>query len=308
MILPNFFIIGAHKSGTTSLYEYMSQHPSIFMAKVKEPRFFALSEDKIKYSGPNDPAASCEYDTLEKYATLFESSCDLPLRGEASTLYLYHNKAPKNIKKLVPDAKLIAVLRNPMERAYSNYLYALRDGREVIDNFEEALNLEEERIQEKWGPLWHYKRKGLYAMQLERYFKVFNENQIKVIIYDDYKKNPEGICQSIFEFLGVDSSFEPSTGINYNVSGVPKSSSLHQFLLNPSSFRFLYKFIPNTVRKKVKEKLMQINIDRDKEKIPTYDHSTHLWLCDYYEDDIRKLESIIGRDLSFWFQSNSKIH
>ena len=122
MTLPNFLIIGAAKAGTTSLYRYLEQHPDVFMSEFKEPRFFALENDPLDYRGPNDPAAHCEYKTLEAYETLFAGVRNERAAGEASTLYLYHEDAAERIRHYVPDMKMIAVLRHPVEQAYSNLL------------------------------------------------------------------------------------------------------------------------------------------------------------------------------------------
>lgn len=133
MTLPNFLVIGAHKAGTTALYNYLKQHPQVYMSPAKEPRFFALEGKNLKFLGPKkDPGNRCRFTTLEAYRELFQGVSSEVAIGEASTLYLYSQEAPKRIQHYIPDAKLIAILRNPIKRAYSNFVHAMQDDREVL--------------------------------------------------------------------------------------------------------------------------------------------------------------------------------
>ena len=166
------------------------------MSEFKEPRFFALENDPLDYRGPNDPAAHCEYKTLEAYTALFSGVTHERAIGEASTLYLYHPDAAERILHYEPDMKLIAVLRHPVEQAYSNFVYLRRDGREPCEDFREAVALEEHRTKElRWGPLWHYTGRGFYGEQLERYFARFDRSQIRIYLFEDLRADPVSLCQ-----------------------------------------------------------------------------------------------------------------
>jgi len=130
MTIPNFLIIGAAKSGTTSLYHALKQHPKIFMSPVKEPNFFALEGGELNYpQGTVDPRylAQC-ITTKEEYNQQFEGVSNEIAVGEASPIYLYHPQAPVRIKNCLPNVKIIVILRNPIERAYSNFLHHIREG------------------------------------------------------------------------------------------------------------------------------------------------------------------------------------
>ncbi len=174
MTLPNFLIIGPPKCGTTALYRYLSQHPDVFMPREKEPRFL-LSHAVPTYTGPTDPLYAKRLVTsVTKYEELFASASRERAIGEASTLYLYTPGAEDGIRRHVPGAKLIAILRNPVDRAYSNFLHQRYLGAEPLSDFDEALRAEPARIARGWGPFWHYAELGRYQRQLERFHRVFD--------------------------------------------------------------------------------------------------------------------------------------
>jgi len=151
--LPNFLIVGAPKSGTTSLYYYLKEHPEIYMSKLKEPHFFSKECKNLPFRGPKDESlGSTKYMNLtwEDYQNLFKGAITYKAVGEASADYLYYFKCSiKNIKKYLGNPKIIIILRNPIERAFSAYLHMLRDGREYL-SFREALHMEEERKKNNW--------------------------------------------------------------------------------------------------------------------------------------------------------------
>ncbi len=270
------------------------------MSPIKEPRFFALEGDALDYHGPDDPASSCEYTNLSQYLTLFKGVKNEKAIGEASGLYLYYSqKAAKNIKHYMPNAKLIAILRNPIERAYFNYIYALREGRETAQSFREALILEEQRISQKWGPHWHYKSKGFYATQLKPYFERFNQKQLAIYLYDDLKSNPQQFCQNIYHFLGVDTHFCPNTSQKYKIDGLSKSLFLYKWLKKPSPLKKLTYIFPRNYRKYLKEKIAQINTKTD---TPPFLPEERYHLMEVYRKEILALQEMIGRDLSHWLE------
>ena len=217
---PNFIIIGAMKAATTSLYTYLKQHPDVFMTSIKEPMFFNnfQKETNFKLHGRKTKKIT----TFEQYYTLFNSVKNESAIGEASPSYISNKDCPNLIHKHLPNTKIIAVLRQPVARAYSNYLHARRADRESISNFETAFNKETERKTENWSPLYHYKSKGYYAEQLEQYFNLFPKENIKVVLFEDLVKNPIRITQEVFKFLNIDNSFIPDTSKKANVSGTPK--------------------------------------------------------------------------------------
>src|SRR5215469_6487610 len=227
MILPNFLVIGAAKCGTDSLCNYLGQHPQVYISQNKEPNFFvAEGQRTIPYQGPGDQKVLTDWDmwvsTLDRYEALFADVTTEKAIGEGTTWYLYDERAVQKIHDYVPSARLIAVVRNPVDRAYSAYTMLLRDGREPLRDFAQALDAEDERVRKNWEPMWHYRRMGFYAAQLTRYYTMFDQAQIHVVVYDDFNARPGDVARDLFRFLEVDEDFEPDTSTRYNVSLVPR--------------------------------------------------------------------------------------
>ncbi len=163
MTLPNFLVIGAAKSGTTALHEYLKQHPQIYMSPQKEPHFFSLEGKKVDFRGPGDKREeqlNNSVTNIEDYRKLFQGVSNEIAIGESSTSYLNNPEAPERIRHYIPNAKLIAILRNPVARAYSSFLHMVQRGYEPLTDFAEALRDEERRIRDNWMGLWHYKQTG----------------------------------------------------------------------------------------------------------------------------------------------------
>jgi len=226
MTRPNFLIIGTAKAGTTSLYRYLAQHPQIYMSPLKEPNFFALEGQDPDFCGPGDDQFIGRFSVTdpEAYGALFGGVRDEIAVGEASPLYLYSPAAPARICRDLPGVKLIALLRHPVERAYSAFLHLLRDGREPLTNFACALEAEEERIRSNWEHIWHYRQMGFYAAQLRRYYRCFRPEQIRVYLYDTFQKDPTGVIADILRFLEVDPTFTPDLSVRHNESYVPREA------------------------------------------------------------------------------------
>ncbi|MEL6786501.1 MAG: sulfotransferase, partial [Cyanobacteria bacterium J06607_15] len=184
MKLPNFLIIGAAKAGTSSLYYYLKQHPDIYMSPIKETNFLALEGDELCYAGPDQGINKTSITKLEDYQNLFKNVSTESAVGEASPIYLDSQKAIKNAQKYLPGVKLIAILRNPITRAFSSYSHLMRENLET-NPFRAALDQEEERINLKWSHLYYYKQKGFYYQYLQRYFQEFDRNNIKVYLFED---------------------------------------------------------------------------------------------------------------------------
>jgi hypothetical protein len=218
MNLPNFIVLGAAKAGTTALYHYLNQHPQVYMSPLKETNFFALMNEPLNFCGPGDDDFINRFSltTMKQYQGQFAHSGDAIAVGEASPLYLYSPKAPPRIKQYIPDAKLIIMLRHPIERAYSAFLHLVRDGRETTTDFGEALKLEDERIAAGWEHIWHYKNMSLYYDQIKRYYDLFDRSQIKFYLYYDFRTEPCRVLQDVFRFVDVDENFAPDTSLRHN--------------------------------------------------------------------------------------------
>lgn len=300
--VPNLFIVGAPKCGTTSLYHFLNSHPDVDMSPMKEPHYLAFNDRKEYESifGYKN-----FYTTLRKnpkpvvteaaYFDLFKADGHFEIVGEASTSYLYSKLAPKRIyeKYNSGNLRILIFLRNPAERAYSQFLHHVRDGLEFTDDFFEAFWGEEERLH--LGPFWHYRKMGFYAEQVKKYIDLFGRDKIKVIKFEDFKKNPNRVKTEICEFLGIEMSKIQPSDMQHNKTGVPKNKLIHRFFLTFSRIpyaRDIKKRIPEAwlnIFKKVKSKnLSRPSLDADKKRK----------ILKLYQEDIRQLEKITGDSFS----------
>ena len=285
---PNFFIVGAPRSGTTSLYHYLKQHPQVFMSGIKEPRFFA--EPHVTEQNHERREITTN---LSDYLALFREAHDAIAVGEASTAYLNDESAPGAIADRVPNARIIAILRHPVERAFSAYQYKLRDGREPLARFKDALAAEAQRVKD--GQTWYeYKGKGFYARALRRYFDRFDRSRIRVYLSEDLFDKPVWMMRDLFEFLGVDSGFTPDVSIRHSMSGRARSVGIQRWLTSKQPLKeMLKKVIPEQWGHRAISWVQPHNMVRG-----GLDPDTRLRLTRDYSNDIRSLHDLIGRDLS----------
>lgn len=287
--MPNFLVLGAAKSGTTSLYFYLKQHPQIHMSHIKEPEFFIYEGKKINFSSP------IVINNIEDYCKLFQGVPKGIVMGEASTSYLYSPKASERIYHHIPDAKLIAILRHPAERAYSGFLHCLQRGLEPHNDFAQALQEEEMRIRNNRGSRLHYGQQGFYYVQLKRYFDKFDQEQIRVYLYDDLVTNPVNVIQNIFQFLGVDETFIPDMSHRYTTAAIPKNKIISALTTRMSPANSVFRLLlPAKLRLYIKSKVF--------DKPPLLPPELRNKLIDVYREDILKLQELIQRDLSMWLK------
>jgi hypothetical protein len=222
ILLPNFFIVGANKAGTTSLHYYCSQHPEIFMAKAKEPMFFTALQSSTAQNNVNktkDPVIYQGYYTLQDYLKLFETATE-PIRGESSTSYLANRNAAVWISKISPASKIIAILRNPIERAISDFKFQIKVNQTEKRTLSQAMN---DALNNKIDPSHQnlvlgnlsktpgrYVNLGLYSSQIELYKRCFPENQLFIADYDEYNNDTVKFVKKVYNFLEV-SDFTPKT-------------------------------------------------------------------------------------------------
>ncbi|MBZ8179774.1 sulfotransferase family protein [Oscillatoria salina] len=290
---PNFFIVGAAKSGTTSLWMYLKQHPEIFMPKRiadKEPSFFCHLYG---------------YSDFDAYLRLFADVKEEKAIGEASHAYLTSPESAAWIKKVYPQAKIIIVLRNPVDRAYSLYNWMISAGYEWIDSFEKALNSEEERLNNQYfkhnNPQFYYNylyfSSGLYDLQVKRYLENFPRKKVKIILFEELKDNPVLTTQRIFNFLDVDSSFVPEVSI-HNPGKLPFSVST-QYFTKQKLMKYLHKLhIPKAGR--IQKTVLNTNLFFGQFRPWYLTAETRRNLQDRYRDNILNTANLIERDLGAW--------
>lgn len=303
MTLPNFFLIGAARSGSTALFDYLGQHPEVFTSDPKEPHFFALEGTRPAFRGPGDEEMINRRSVTDPdaYRALFRGSDGARAAGEGSVSYLYSPRAPGRIRRAVPDARLVCILRNPAERAYSAFRYLRARTYEPIPDFREALDREEERIEAGWHHIWHYRRMGRYAEQLRRWYRIFDPEQIRVYRFEDFVRDPESLLRDCFEFLGVDPSFRPSRTPVTVPSGEPLSGVLQRFLLeSPPLKEALKRLIPGEIRRWLAGRIRKANLKKE-----PMDPAIRSELLEDYREGIRALEELTGRSFTEWLASGT---
>jgi hypothetical protein len=302
MTLPNFLVIGAYKSGTSSLQHYLRSHPEVFVPEYKEPRFFAF-DTGADGAGPSadeidrNPMYRGAIVDIEAYRQLFAEATTESAVGEVSPEYLKNPAAAPRIAARVPKAKLIAVLRNPVQRAFSDYLMYRRDGRETETDFLAALQAQPQRLAagEATG---QYLVTGHYADQLEVYYQTFDRSQILVVRHEDLVADRDGTMSTIFEFLDVDPGVSVAPEPNLNRSGVftdPVSRGLY------SARRRLAPLLRDVVPGSVKQRIDQRFEDRLSR--PTLEADAEAWLYDYYRSQVSRTAELTGLDLGGWTSS-----
>jgi hypothetical protein len=269
------------------------------MSPIKEPKFFAFEGMILDFRGPRDENLNRGTITeIEAYRALFRDVSKELAIGEASPIYMYNYRAPERIKHYIPNMKIIAILRNPAERAYSSFIGLIRDGREPLSDFAEALREEETRTSNNWSFFWHYKQRGFYYVQLKRYFDLFKREQIKIYLHEDFRDHPLVVLRDIFRFLDVDDNFAPDVSLKHNVSGIPRNRALHILLAKPNSIKsVLARAIPQGLRSRIRLGLIHRNLV----KTPLRSNMRKQLVQDYREDILR-LQDLIQRDLSRWLE------
>ncbi len=284
MTLPNFLIIGAQKSGTTSLCRHLASHPSVYIPAKKEPHFFSY-EGREPVFRRHSKKTKNVINTLPEYRALFDGVSGESAVGEGSTSYLHEEQSAGRIHHYAPEARLIAILREPVDRAWSHFHHSVRSGREPVGGFARAIHEEERRLAEGWGDPYAYKKKGFYAQQLRRYLEVFPREQLHVCLFDDLLNDPKSLLRKVFEFLGVDPDFEPDLSRKYNVGGDADE---------------VFDYRGGGIADRIRTALSPARRNRDASKKPPFPDDLRSELKELYRPEIEDLQELIGRDLSEW--------
>ena len=291
---PNFFIVGAPKSGTTALYCYLRQHPEIFMCKPKEPQFFA---DDICGDQRN-------VTTLSAYLDCFKEARTRVI-GESSTCYLGSPIAPGHIREFCPQARIIIMLRNPIDVMRAQHSEGLVGGSEHIVDFDLALDSQEPR-RYRSGPFkgqkvvrLGYRDLVIFSPQVKRFVDTFGDSNVHVIVYDEFAKDARLVCKNALAFLGVSPNYElPVDVVNANRR---IRSTIFQDLLRrpPKTIQGLARaFLPRSTRQMAATYLNNLNVQFVPR--PVMDREFRKRLERDYAEDVRQLSRLIDRDLSHW--------
>ncbi|MEO0375328.1 MAG: sulfotransferase [Cyanobacteria bacterium P01_A01_bin.17] len=317
-MMPNFLIIGAPRCGTTSLYYNLATHPQIYMSQVKEMHFFHRSKDSISE------------DCLSQYQSFFRNASQEFAVGEATPSYLFDANAPDTIKSLIPEVKLIAILRNPADPVYSQYLLRWRNNKlttrvtekELLKNF--ASMIREYRIL-KGKEEKKIFAEGFYREGLARYRDNFGQEQMRIYLFEDFKVNPRAVLEDICQFLCVDAQLlnTEKTSQIYNKGNVPKSRVVHESLENlrriynkkvrsRSSDKTLSAFSKNvnsplatmSLHEPIREAYLKLrNYNSSSFKAPQLPENIRAQLNEIYKEDILSLQVSLKKDLiSRWLE------
>lgn len=300
-MLPNFLVVGAAKSGTSSLDRYLAQHPEVYMPQKKEAHIFSIPDFPTRFQGPGDEGMNTEtIRSMDRYQALFADAQPYRAVGESSVFYLHFPGTAQRIQAANPDMKILMLLRNPVDRAFSAYMHVVRDERETL-SFEDSMRQEPVRKQLNYEPMWLYRELGLYTAQVKRFLEVFPRKQVKILLFEEFSRNTEASMADIFRFLDVDPSVRIDTGLRHNESGLPKSRGLFNFIAKPHPIKEVFKpLVPQRLRERIgiqaKSMLLQkVNMN------PT----TRRELEGFFADDIRALADLIDQDLRPWFPKQS---
>ncbi len=290
-MLPNFIVIGAAKAGTTALYWYLSEHPAVFMSRVKETNYFAYGVDdkgRLLYGDPDVHRFPVK--SLAEYEALFAEAGAAAAVGEASPIYLECPQAPGRIRELLPASRLICSLRHPVERAYADYLmYLWRRGRRFEPERDLSASSAWARPDSRWMQV------SRYHEQLARYFEVFPRDQIHVFLIDDLRRNAVGAVQDVYRFLEIDPTFVPDFKTAHNVGGVPSSRLLESVFTNRTIRSAVEPWIP----KRAADWVRNLRT-RNMRKAPPLPPELRKELTDRLRADIVKTSDLIGRSLEHW--------
>jgi hypothetical protein len=290
-VLPNFIVIGAAKAGTTALHWYLAEHPDVFMTPTKDPSYFAYGRDEQGRLLWGDPELHYfRIQSWPEYVELFANADGAAAVGEASTMYLECPQSAERIRKALPDTRIICCIRDPVDRAYSDYQMYLRKKGERLDparDFTPAAS---------WArPDSHWMRIGKYYSQLRRYYDAFPREQIHVFLFDDMKKDTLGTVQEVYRFLGVDPTFVPDLDTPHNIGGMPANPRLDRILRHRAIRTTVGPWVPQTAANWVRRLLA-----KNMRQAPPLPLELERKLRENFHSDIKQTSELIGRNLDHW--------
>lgn len=313
-MIPNLFISGAAKSGTTYIYDFLNIQKNVHMSPIKEPHFFSKEISKIFFNPTSNKRNNFDIekylkanrlqkkhiayiDNMNHYLQLFRENAGATIVGEASTGYLYSTMASKEIYKFNPNSKIIIVLRDPVERCLSHWLMDYRLGLSRSDKCFDDIIYDFSLKDNTWRGKSHtYIQIGLYFEQIKRFLDIFPKKQVKILLFEDLKKNQDSFEDDLCDFLCLDKKNKVSMNKKSNKGKVPKNRISNLIFKISKEASFIKNFFPLKFRNKIMSLLLTENFSKknylsNKEK---------KYLFTFFEDDIKKVESLISRDLSIW--------
>lgn len=278
---PDFFIVGAPKAGTTSLYAYLSMHPEVFMpATIKEPDYFshkAILAQNLYYN-------TTHITSKEDYLALFSGANGANAIGEASVSYLFYPEAAHNIHQFNPEAKIIIILREPVERAYSHYLMDERLGL-IKSRFEDIVF---RKLDHNFADMYFQQivSLGEYGEQVARYLSLFGNQQVKILFFDHLKADPGKVMKEIFTFLEVNADYPIDLGQKHNAYASPRNILVKKAYQMHHLRSRISQLIPETFKKRIRDTLFK------EDKKPEISVEARQYLKEYYKKDVEMIRQI----------------
>ena len=305
--LPDFLLIGAPKAGTTALHAALATHPGLYLSKVKEPKYYLCGDSPPPaYRGPGDAHSNREWIwQRQRYLDLFADADDDQLVGESTPFYLYHRDARRRIAADIPDAKLVAVLRDPVDRAYSNWMHLWADGLEPCSDIVEACAREAKRVDEGWAPFWHYRGLGMYGRQLADLFEHFPREQVLVVRYRELVEDAHAALDRVSRFLGIEEGVV--TEIPSGNSRPFVNESVRTKVLGPvvRAGASAGQFLPPEVWRAASRPIVGQLHQRGNPERPRLTEEQGEELRQPFREDITLLESVTGQSFDDWRRHRS---
>ncbi|MEU5876295.1 sulfotransferase [Spirillospora sp. NPDC047279] len=296
MALPDFLVIGAPKAGTTALHAALDRHPGLFTAPVKEPKFFLTDGPPPTRGGPGDAKTYREHVwRREDYEALFDEAPAGALCGESTPFYLYDPAAQERIRRLIPEVRMIAILRDPVERAHSNWTHLWSAGLEPVGDVVRACAEEDRRKEAGWADFWHYVGLGRYGGQLERLYESFSREQVLVLRYRELLEQPVETLDRICAFLGVETGVLTEVP-RENVTAHPDHTVRHRLLARAVRVGTL---LPGELSTRIVSPLER-TLQQDGRARRPLTWEQRQALLPYFDADIRLLEQVTGQTFGDW--------
>jgi hypothetical protein len=305
---PDFLIVGAPKAGTTAVHSALALHPQVFVSQPKEPKYWLCDDaPPPAWNGPGDAHSQREWMwRREDYFRLFEGAAPDQVRGESTPFYLWSRGAHRRIGEALPEVKVIAVVRDPVDRAYSNWMHLWSDGLEPESDFETAFALQDARTAAGWAPFWRYRDLGLYGEQIAHLRRYVDPDRILVIRYRQIIDQPQATVDAACRFLGIDEGHVP--GIPHDNSRNFVEPGWRPTLLGPvvRGGARLGAYAPPRVWRRLSAPLVnQLSGRRDAHR-PLLTPEVRERLVPRFADDIGLLAALTGEDFGDWLSRESR--
>jgi hypothetical protein len=291
--IANFVVAGAPKCGTTSLYHYLKQHPDIYLPARKELHYFSREHLARDTAGPGDRNVLLHLCAdRAAYEAEFAAAGNQPVLGDISPSYFDFAEVAGAIRdELGPQARVVILLRDPIAKAFSQYMHLVRDGRETLE-FYDALQAEADRTTKGWAMIWRYAASTMYARRVRSYLDAFGPDRVRIYLFEEFIREPQVVLTDLWHFLDVADELQPDTSKGFNASSRPRSRLLASMVSKRSPFAALARAVlPSAVRDRLSEGIRRLNAG-GKGKV---DERSRAFLRDRFAADVRETEALLGR-------------